>query len=95
VAFDVTSVLGIEVYAMGVEGKSREAEKKGAIGSEGVGEVWLPRRLQILHGGHLPGLDCLQFGSGALLEKDQVTLLLHDGVAPIVAVSQLLLEISL
>jgi hypothetical protein len=36
VAFDVSSVAWVEVYKMSVEGKSGEAEKKGAIRGEGM-----------------------------------------------------------
>jgi hypothetical protein len=36
VAFDVTSVVWVEVYKMSVEGKSGEAEKKGAIRGQGM-----------------------------------------------------------
>lgn len=77
----------------------RACEKSGFPGA--IESQWIVQRfarvrtLQILHGGHLAGFDCLQFCSGALFEKNQVTLLLHDGIAPIIAVAQLLLEISL
>ena len=40
-AFDVASVVWIEVDEMGVECESGEAEKQGTIRSEGLREVWL------------------------------------------------------
>jgi hypothetical protein len=39
VAFDVASVVWIEVDEMGVEGESGKAEKEGAVWSEGMREV--------------------------------------------------------
>jgi hypothetical protein len=43
VTFDVASIVWIEVNEMGVEGESGEAEQKGAVRCENMGEVGIPR----------------------------------------------------
>jgi hypothetical protein len=42
----------------------------------------------------LASFDSLEFCSGALLEKDQITLFFEDGIAPSITAAQLLLEVS-
>jgi hypothetical protein len=43
VTFDVASIVWIEVNEMGVKGESGEAEQKGAVRCEDMGEVGIPR----------------------------------------------------